>query len=60
MFITFLVSLLCRLIAVAFITLLERKVLGYIQIRLGPNKVGPLGVIQPLSDAVKLYTKEIN
>uniref|UniRef100_UPI0030E0A29C NADH dehydrogenase subunit 1 n=1 Tax=Megalurothrips distalis TaxID=1030663 RepID=UPI0030E0A29C len=57
---TFLVSLLCALIAVAFITLLERKVLGYMQIRLGPNKTGVLGILQPLSDAVKLYTKEMN
>nr|UGN21600.1 NADH dehydrogenase subunit 1 [Phrynosoma cornutum] len=46
------------LIAVAFLTLLERKTLGYMQLRKGPNIVGPYGLFQPIADGVKLFTKE--
>ena len=44
---------------VAYLTLWERKAIGFTQIRLGPNRTGPLGLLQPIADALKLLTKEI-
>nr|UZF66151.1 NADH dehydrogenase subunit 1 [Neodiprion qinghaiicus] len=61
LFITFFMSLLMLimiLLSVAFLTLMERKVLGFIQLRKGPNKLSILGIFQPFSDAIKLFSKE--
>lgn len=47
------------MLTVAYLTLAERKVIGYMQVRIGPNRVGPYGLLQPLADGAKLLFKEI-
>lgn len=56
--VVFLLLMIFVIVGVAFLTLLERRVLGYIHIRRGPNKVGFVGLFQPFSDAIKLFTRE--
>jgi len=51
--------LLPLLVAVAYLTFAERKIIGYMQIRIGPNRVGPRGWLQPIADAMKLLFKEV-
>nr|YP_010735462.1 NADH dehydrogenase subunit 1 [Rhipicephalus rutilus]WEI30796.1 NADH dehydrogenase subunit 1 [Rhipicephalus rutilus] len=59
-FIYFFILILMVLLSIAFFTLMERKFLGYCHIRKGPNKTGIMGLLQPISDALKLFSKEMN
>ena len=47
------------ILCVAYLTLWERKVIGWMHIRIGPNRVGPMGLLQPIADGLKLLLKEI-
>lgn len=55
---SFITTIILILLSIAFFTLLERKILGYSQLRKGPNKVSVSGILQPISDAIKLFLKQ--
>ncbi len=57
-FVKVLVVFTAMLMIVAYMTLMERKVLGHMQVRYGPNRVGPFGLLQPVADGIKLFFKE--
>ena len=57
---SFTISLILVLVSMAFYTLIERKFIGYFQLRKGPNKVSLIGLPQPFADAIKLFVKEQN
>nr|YP_010324996.1 NADH dehydrogenase subunit 1 [Rhipicephalus haemaphysaloides]UNO54450.1 NADH dehydrogenase subunit 1 [Rhipicephalus haemaphysaloides] len=59
-FIYFFILIVMVLLSIAFFTLMERKFLGYCHLRKGPNKTGFMGLLQPISDALKLFSKEMN
>jgi NADH:ubiquinone oxidoreductase subunit H len=59
-FVAFLLFVVFVLFGVAFLTLLERRVLGYIHIRKVPNRVGFIGIVQPFRDVIRLFSKEQN
>nr|AIZ58431.1 NADH dehydrogenase subunit 1 [Argas africolumbae] len=58
--VSYMILVMVVLVSIAFFTLLERKVLGYIHLRKGPNSVGILGIFQPFSDVIKLFASEVN